>query len=217
MSWMYSDGDYARELKEQHKSVMRSIKEFEKHRKTILKQLWVPVWDKEGQVFIEPKKHAAWRRAVKWNARPLNTNGQYIQDALDVMRAIETNGYEAGIEKLNYVDVNLFGILDLVDKFYHHGHEFADKFVKSHPDWLTEYPKLEKYLDKQDETLTREEKIRSDEALKEAIEYSKQLIDSLNLTSSEKAHSGRIVEELEAIAAIRNVDLEAKKSSSVNR
>ena len=158
MSWMYSDGDYARELKEQHKSTMRSIKEFEKHRKTILKQLWVPVWDKEGQVFIEPKKHAAWRRAVKWNARPLNTNGQYIQDALDVMRAIETNGYEAGIEKLNYVDVNLFGILDLVDKFYHHGHEFADKFVKSHPDWLTEYPKLEKYLDMEvvfeDERLT---------------------------------------------------------------
>ena len=52
MSWMYSDGEYARELREHHRDVMRSIREFEKRRKVILKQLWVPVWDKEGQAFI---------------------------------------------------------------------------------------------------------------------------------------------------------------------
>ena len=83
MSWMYSDEDYWREQKEQHKAIMKELKRMAQLEKEILKHLWVPVYDKQGKAFIEPKKHAAWRRAVKWNARPINTNGQYIKDALE--------------------------------------------------------------------------------------------------------------------------------------
>ena len=181
MSWMYSDEDYWREQKEQHKSIMKHLKRMAQLEKEILKHLWVPVYDKEGQAFIEPKKHAAWRRAVKWNARPINTNGQYIKDALAVMASVEAHGYEAGIKTLNNVDVNAFGILDLVDKFYHHGHEFADKYVRSHPDWLEKYPKLNKYLDGKDPEISKEEIQRSTEALKEAIIFTENTRDSLNL------------------------------------
>ena len=106
---------------------------------------------------IDPKKHGAWKRAVRWNSTSFNMEGQYIQDALAIMREIETNGYEAGIKKLNYVDVNMFGILDLVDKFYHRGHEFARAAMEAHPEWVKQNPKLSKYLEQQDAPVSKEE------------------------------------------------------------
>ena len=211
MSWMYSDEEYWKQLKREQKEIKASLKYWEKLEKQLLKQLWVPVWDKQGQAFIEPKKHAAWRRAVKWNARPLNTNGQYIQDALAVMRQTEANGYEAGMKTLKYVDVNMFGILDIVDKFYHHGHEFSDKFVRSNPDLLKEYPKLSKYLDVKDPEMTHEEMARSNEALHEAIEFTIATRDSIKLSDVETSKVNREISELEAVKEVRKVNKTSTK------
>ena len=217
MSWMYSDEELVREMRDQHKATMRHLKEFEKQRKRIVKQLWVPALDKQGQAFIEPKKHAAWRRAVKWNSLPMNIHGQYIRDALDVMRAIEMNGYEAGIKALNDADVNQFGILDLVDKFYHHGHEFSDKYVKSHPEWLKEYPKLSKYLDGKDTPISKEEQARSTACIQESIDLTKNLLDTLSITSTDVSIGSRYIEELDAIIQSRNAQIDAKKTPGSSR
>ena len=83
-----------------------------------------------------------------------------VKDALHIMLAIEAHGIEAGLKELEHVDFYKIGPIDIVDKFYHRGHEFARAAMEAHPEWVKQNPKLSKYLEKQDAPVSKEENER---------------------------------------------------------
>jgi hypothetical protein len=208
---MYSDEEYYKQLKYQEREIKKSIKYWEKVERNLLKKLWSPVWEKQGQAFIEPKKHAAWRRAIKWDSLTRNLYGTYIQDTLNVMRAIELGGNEAGIKAMSNVDFGSNRVLELVEKFHRQGKSFANAYVDSRPDLVDKYPELKKYVGGIDNPLTVEEINRGNEALKEAIAYTIEATEHIHLHEADRSIANTAIKEMQAIAQARGLEFATSK------
>lgn len=211
MSWYYSDAEYTAKLKEERKSINKHLRDLDRLEKYLLKRLWIPVWDKQGMALIDPKKHGAWKRAVRWNSTSFNMEGEYLKDALHIMLAIEAHGIEAGLKELEYVDFYKIGPIDIVDKFYHRGHEFARAAMEAHPEWVKQNPKLSKYLEQQDAPVSKEENERRSRELVDALEFTKKTAEALNLRDVDQSrvyHSVKYMEEI-----VENQSKENKNSN----
>ena len=211
MSWMYSDEEYYKQLKYQEREIKKSIKYWEKVERNLLKKLWSPVWEKQGQAFIEPKKHNAWKRAIKFDSLTRNLYGTYIQDTLAVMRAIELGGHQAGIDALNSVDMGKNRVLELVEKFHRQGETFAAKYVESRPGLVEDYPKLKKYVNGQSNPLTKEEIARGEVALQEAIAYTIEATEHIHLHEADRSIANTAIKEMQAIAQARGLEFATSK------
>ena len=192
-------------MRQQEREIKKALKYWRNIEKTLFKKLWAPAWDLQGQAFIEPKKHAAWRRAIKWDSLTSNLYGTYIQDTLNVMRAIELGGNEAGIKAMSNVDFGSNRVLELVEKFHRQGKNFANAYVDSRPDLVEKYPELKKYVGGIDNPLTVEEINRGNEALKEAIEFTKQSYNTILMRETDRLRVETNIKEMETIANSRGL------------
>lgn len=211
MSWMYSDEELVKEMRAKEKEIKDSLKYWKKVEKDLFKKLWAPVWELQGKAFIEPKKHAAWKRAIKWDSLTSNLYGTYIQDTLAVMRAIELGGNEAGVEAMKHVDFGSNRVLELVEKFHRQGKNFANYYVNARPDLVDMYPELKKYVGGRDKPLTVEEVNRGNEALKEAITFTKEALQYISMHDVEKSKVNINITEMEAIAKANDLAKTASK------
>ena len=198
--------DYEKELKEAHRGVLESMREFDRRQKQLLKQFYVPLWIKQGEVFVREDKQGAWKRLVKRGGTVRNVYGAAIQSALSVMRTIDSEGYDVALDTFKYLDGQWSEVLAIIAEFSPHGHKFVQELVKREPRWETEGPRqIRKYLDGEDKASEL-----NPEKLKELNAYLKE-ISNLSLDYAAKSKLQETKDDLQILEERR------KEKKSVNR
>lgn len=212
MSRMYSDGDYEKELKEMHKSVMSSIRDFDRQKKRVLKDISVPMWIKQGEALVREDKMGAWKRFVKSEGKVRNVYGAAVEQSLEVMRALETEGMEKALETFKHLDGQWYEVMKVVSSYSRHGVAFVNAWCEKNPVWLENFPKLANFKEKSDQVITPEENERINERINEALEYMKN-VSKLELPSAEASKLKYAITDFEKISKSRN----SIKTSSTKR
>ena len=197
MARPWDEEAFDKEMREKLRNIKDNFRRLEREDKKVLKELEIPLWLKIGESLVRDGKYNAWKKFVRHEGKASRIYGAAIEQAIDVMVAIELDGIDAGIETYTHLDGQWFEVMQAVILFSRRGVEFANAFREQKPDWEIS-KKLTKFEGKTDPVVTEEEVKGATQSFGEVIEYLKQL-QTLPLRTREDSIIKRRIEEFDML------------------
>ena len=147
MAGPWDEEAFDKEMREKLRNIKDNFRRLEREDKKVLKELERPLWLKLGETLVREGKHNAWKKFVRQEGKVSKVYGAAVEQAIDVMLAIELEGIDAAIETYTHLDGQWYEVMQAVILFSRHGLEFANAFRDQKPDWEIS-KKLERFKGK---------------------------------------------------------------------
>ena len=166
----WDEQEYDREMRAMYKGIKANFKRLDRENKRVLHELMIPAWLKIGEALVRDGKYKAWERFVKSEGKARKDFGYLIQETVDVMLALETEGIEKAMEVFRYLEVSHVDAMKAITLFSRQGIDFANAVRETHPEWDVS-KKLAKFEGHTDPKVTQKEIETATLKATEVLEY----------------------------------------------